>query len=136
MPTWPLRYGIEVALYQQPTLIEIKGPQGKVMLPRETLPELIEILQQVHRFKGGAQAAQGGRAVPMKSTAQRKKLHAMADRGQIGSAVVAEFEAATPKGKKLPAKVGKKLKASRENNAAWRASMKKPKAKRKKPSGY
>lgn len=53
----------------------------------------------------------------MKSTSQRAKLHAMADRGEIAKAVVAKFEAATPKGKKLPKKV-------------------KPKAKKKKPSGY
>ena len=52
MAMWPVRYGIEVYLHQQPTLIEIKGPQGKVLLPRETVPELIEVLQQVHRFSG------------------------------------------------------------------------------------
>ena len=42
--------------------------------------------------------------MPWKSEAQRRKLHAMAERGEISPSVVAEFDRATPRGKKLPYK--------------------------------
>lgn len=42
--------------------------------------------------------------MPYKSEAQRRKFHAMEDRGEISHKVVAEFDAAS-KGKKLPKKV-------------------------------
>ena len=44
--------------------------------------------------------------MPYKSDAQRRKFHAMAGRGEISRAVVAEWDKAT-KGKKLPKKVKK-----------------------------
>ena len=47
--------------------------------------------------------------MPYKSKAQRGKMHAMAERGEISKKVVAEFDKAS-KGKKLPAKVKKKKK--------------------------
>lgn len=40
--------------------------------------------------------------MPWKSEAQRKALHAKAARGEIDPKIVAEFDAATPKGAKLP----------------------------------
>lgn len=43
--------------------------------------------------------------MPFKSQAQRRKFYAMQARGQISPSVVKEWEAATPKGKKLPEKV-------------------------------
>ncbi len=45
--------------------------------------------------------------MPYKSDAQRRKFHAMLGQGQIGKAVVAEFDRAS-KGKKLPERVGPK----------------------------
>ena len=42
--------------------------------------------------------------MPYKSDAQRKKFHAMAKRGEISPATVAEYDKAS-KGKKLPARV-------------------------------
>lgn len=44
--------------------------------------------------------------MPYKSKAQQRKMHAMAERGQISKKVVAEFDRAS-KGKKLPARVKK-----------------------------
>jgi hypothetical protein len=48
--------------------------------------------------------------MPIKSKAQRKFLHAAEARGEISAKVVAEFEKATPKGKKLPERVKAKKK--------------------------
>lgn len=45
--------------------------------------------------------------MPYKSEAQRKKFHAMEERGEISPKVVKEFDKAS-KGKKLPKKVKKK----------------------------
>lgn len=45
--------------------------------------------------------------MPYKSQAQRRKFHAMEERGEISPAVVKEFDQAS-KGKKLPEKVKKK----------------------------
>ena len=47
--------------------------------------------------------------MPYKSEAQRKKFHAMEDRGEISSKTVAEYDKAS-KGMKLPKKVTKKKK--------------------------
>ena len=47
--------------------------------------------------------------MPYKSEAQRRKFHAMAARGEISKATVAEFDRAS-KGKKLPEKKRKKKK--------------------------
>lgn len=47
--------------------------------------------------------------MPYKSDAQRKKFHAMEERGEINPKVVKEFDKAS-KGKKLPNKVKKKTK--------------------------
>jgi hypothetical protein len=46
--------------------------------------------------------------MPFKSERQRKFMHAAAKRGEIKPSVVQEFEAATPKGKKLPATAPKR----------------------------
>ena len=46
--------------------------------------------------------------MPMKSKAQRGFMHAAAARGDVEQSVVDEFERATPKGKKLPARAKKK----------------------------
>lgn len=43
--------------------------------------------------------------MPFKSQAQRRKFYAMEDRGEISKSTVDEWEAATPKGKKLPERV-------------------------------
>jgi len=51
--------------------------------------------------------------MPFKSKAQRRKFHAMKDRGEISEKTVKRWEKHTPKGKKLPERVGKK--ASWEN---------------------
>lgn len=42
--------------------------------------------------------------MPYKSDAQRRKFHAMLNRGEISKATVAEYDAAS-KGKKLPERV-------------------------------
>jgi len=42
--------------------------------------------------------------MPYKSQAQRRKFHALLNRGQISAATVAEFDQAS-KGKKLPERV-------------------------------
>ena len=47
--------------------------------------------------------------MPYKSDVQRKKMHAMAARGEIPKKVVKEWDAAS-KGKKLPTRVKKKKK--------------------------
>lgn len=44
--------------------------------------------------------------MPFVSQAQRAKFHAMAARGELSQAIVDEWEAHTPKGKKLPRRVG------------------------------
>ena len=44
--------------------------------------------------------------MPYKSDSQRKKFHAMLERGEISKAVVDEFDAAS-KGKKLPERAKK-----------------------------
>ena len=46
--------------------------------------------------------------MPFKSQAQRGKFYAMSDRGEISKATVKHWEDATPKGKKLPERVGRK----------------------------
>ncbi len=46
--------------------------------------------------------------MPFKSKAQRAKFYAMAKRREISKATVDKWEAETPKGKRLPAKVKKK----------------------------
>jgi hypothetical protein len=46
--------------------------------------------------------------MPYKSQAQRKKFHAMLSRGEISAKIVAEFDRAS-KGKKLPKRIGKKI---------------------------
>jgi len=48
--------------------------------------------------------------MPFKSEAQRRKFYAMANRGEISDKTVDEWEDATPKGKDLPERVGKKEK--------------------------
>ena len=45
--------------------------------------------------------------MPYKSDAQRRKFHAMEDRGEISAATVHEFDEAS-KGKDLPERVGKR----------------------------
>jgi hypothetical protein len=45
--------------------------------------------------------------MPYKSKAQRKKFHAMAERGEISRSTVREFDRST-KGKKLPERTRKK----------------------------
>lgn len=45
--------------------------------------------------------------MPFKSEAQRRKFYAMADRGEISKETVEHWQAATPKGKKLPEHVKK-----------------------------
>ena len=45
--------------------------------------------------------------MPYKSDAQRRKFHAMANRGEISKKTVSEYDKAT-KGKKLPERVKKK----------------------------
>lgn len=50
---------------------------------------------------------------PVKSKSQRRWLHAAAARGEIKQSVVDEFEAATPKGKKLPEVVKRAKKRKR-----------------------
>lgn len=45
--------------------------------------------------------------MPFKSKAQRRKFHAMAERGEIGEATVAEWERKT-RAKKLPERARKK----------------------------
>lgn len=45
--------------------------------------------------------------MPFKSEAQRRKFYAMANRGEISRETVNEWEAATPKGKKLPERAKK-----------------------------
>lgn len=50
--------------------------------------------------------------MPYKSQAQRKAMNAMALRGEIDKAVVAEFNAKS-RGKKLPFKVKKKKRKAR-----------------------
>jgi hypothetical protein len=44
------------------------------------------------------------RELPYKSNAQRRKLHALEDRGEISSKTIKEFDEAS-KGKQLPEKV-------------------------------
>ena len=44
--------------------------------------------------------------MPYKSQAQRRKMHAMLERGEIKASTVAEFDKAS-KGKKLPERVKK-----------------------------
>ena len=51
--------------------------------------------------------------MPFKSKAQRGKLHAMAARGEISAKTVKKFDRATPKGKKLPARVHRRKGRSR-----------------------
>jgi len=46
--------------------------------------------------------------MPFKSQAQRGKFYAMADRGEISKTTVKHWEDTTPKGKKLPERVGRK----------------------------
>jgi hypothetical protein len=48
--------------------------------------------------------------MPFSSRAQRGKMYAMKAKGKIDPKVVAEFEAATPKGKTLPRHVKPKKK--------------------------
>jgi hypothetical protein len=43
--------------------------------------------------------------MPFKSEAQRRKLYALSKAGKVKPEVVAEFEQATPKGKRLPERV-------------------------------
>lgn len=50
--------------------------------------------------------------MPYKSDAQRRKFHAMLKRGEISKKTVDEFDSAS-KGKKLPEKVGRKLRRAR-----------------------
>jgi len=46
--------------------------------------------------------------MPFKSEVQRKKFYAMASRGEMPRATVKKWEAHTPKGRKLPARLHKK----------------------------
>lgn len=59
--------------------------------------------------------------MPFKSEAQRRKFYAMASRGEISKETVKEWQAATPKGKKLPEHVAKHASLSKQALLdAWR----------------
>jgi len=69
--------------------------------------------------------------MPFKSEAQRRKFYAMEDRGEISKKTVDEWEAATPKGKKLPERAKKKS-SKRAADIVKRAARKVKKRKGKK----
>ena len=61
--------------------------------------------------------------MPFKSQSQRRKFHAMADRGEISKKTVEEWEDATPKGKKLPERVKSAYYYEGVKQALWQLNL-------------